>query len=75
MSVSSYKLQQNRYLIVSLKGAYKCGPCRTGYAKNAIGKCRRIKLCEGKPGSAANPCSMYAECKAIGRATECKVCF
>eukprot|EP00794_Sanderia_malayensis_P009735 gene9735-10730_t len=62
---------------INQKGGYKCGQCKTGYAKNSVGKCRRIKLCHGRPGSKSNPCSMYAKCieKDHSAFCECRIGF
>ena len=30
-------------------------------------------MCSGKAGSKSNPCSMYAECTAVGDVAVCKV--
>eukprot|EP00112_Aurelia_sp_Birch-Aquarium-sp1_P017304 Seg3995.1 transcript_id=Seg3995.1/GoldUCD/mRNA.D3Y31 product=Thrombospondin-4 protein_id=Seg3995.1/GoldUCD/D3Y31 len=57
---------------INTEGSYKCGECKTGYAKNAIGKCRRIKMCSGNAGSKSNPCSVYAKCTAVGDIAVCK---
>jgi len=57
---------------INTEGAYKCGPCKTGYAKNAVGRCRRIKMCSGRAGTPSNPCSMYATCNAVGLGAVCE---
>lgn len=56
------------------QGTYECGACRSGFKKDARGRCLHVAVCEGAGGSShKNPCSIYAVCKSTANGAMCEV--